>query len=220
MVLGSTPSLRMTTLMVLFSAVMSAIVMCSGATKLWPSSLDLSRARSKISLAVTLKGMSGWPLPRLPLPRSDLTSSRTLWMVMPVFMNPPARLLAVLLAPSSTIRPRRSSSVVTSDRPMALASFCAAMTALMARSVKRSKTIAVTCLLAPLPRAPAALATAWTRAPRKLEACTLATQAEVLVAGPRRRLTPALPDLAALGAKPEAAWLLTLATDNLMVVFC
>merc|ERR1719396_115399 len=64
-------------------------------------------------------------------------------------MNPPLRLFAVLVALSSTMRPRRSSSVVTSGRPMALASFWAAMTALIARSVKRSKTMQTTLRVAP-----------------------------------------------------------------------
>mmetsp|Transcript_4284 Transcript_4284/g.15002 ORF Transcript_4284/g.15002 Transcript_4284/m.15002 type:complete len:230 (+) Transcript_4284:3097-3786(+) len=146
---GSTLSLRMTTLMVEFSAEIRATVMCSGATKLCPISLDFSRATSKISLAFTENGISATPLPRLPLPLSVLITSLALWMVIPVFMNPPERGgVEDLEALSSTIRPSRSSSVVTSARPMDLASFWAAITALIARSVKRSKTMRTTLLVA------------------------------------------------------------------------
>mmetsp|Transcript_13892 Transcript_13892/g.26688 ORF Transcript_13892/g.26688 Transcript_13892/m.26688 type:complete len:207 (-) Transcript_13892:590-1210(-) len=78
MVSGSTLSFLITTLMVLFSAAIRATVICSGATKLCPISLDFSRAMSKISLAVTEKGMSAWPFPRFPLPLRVFTTSRAL----------------------------------------------------------------------------------------------------------------------------------------------
>lgn len=136
------------------SAVNRPMTMCSGAIKLWALLLEYSSAASRTRFVLIEKERSlAEPEPEAArgsdsvwlwlwlLRRQMLRTARQAWsMVMPDPRNPCELGWRWRCCSSSAIKPSKRCWVNTMSRPRALASLWEKMTALIARSVNRSKT--------------------------------------------------------------------------------
>ena len=112
--------------------------MCSGATKLQRMLLEYSTAASNTRFVLIENGTSVECIAPAAAPPAasgqiPITAARAASILMPDPRNPSGD-------ESSATRPKRRCCVNTMSPPKARVSFCAKITALMARSVKRSKT--------------------------------------------------------------------------------